>query len=221
MMGQLASVFSSLWSSSWADMGVSLAAVNYAMTRTFPPTPSYHLIYDFGAGSLRTTLVSLKSALLPDPLSLAAKPELKNATTLEVHGIGYDTSIGGYVFDKLIRDILREDFEAQIGKPVGGDARAMAKLLKEAGRVKHVLSANTASSARVSNLLDEIRVLRLMSGREQIEGLMDDVDFKTTVTREQLETRCAEIIPRFSQPIYDALALANLTVVRASLSFAP
>ena len=120
------------------------------MSRTFPPEASYHLLYDFGAGSLTTTLVSLKSSLLPDPLSLAAKPELKNVTSLVVHGVGFDTGVGGLVFERVIRDILQEDFESKEGRKVGGDARAMAKLLKEAGRVKQVLSANVASMARVS-----------------------------------------------------------------------
>jgi hypoxia up-regulated 1 len=124
------------------------AAVNYAMTRTFPPEPSHHLFYDFGAASLRTTIVSLRSALLPDPLSLAAKPELKNVTSLLVHGTSFDTTVGGLGFDAILRDIMVEDFEATGGK-VKGDFRAMAKLLKEASRVKHVLSANLASAARV------------------------------------------------------------------------
>lgn len=123
------------------------------MTRTFPATPSYHLLYDFGAASLRTTLVSLRSALLPDPLSLAAKPELKNVTSLTVHAVGFDTSVGGYVFDRIVRDVLQTDFEAKSGKTLAQDARAMAKLLKEAARVKQVLSANSESSARVRSFL--------------------------------------------------------------------
>lgn len=127
------------------------------MTRTFPPTPSYHLLYDFGAGSLRTTLVSLKSALLPDPLSLAAKPTLQNVTSLVVHGVGYDTNVGGFVFDQIIRDIMKEDFEEAHTTDVSADGRAMAKLLKEASRVKHVLSANVASIARVRYRAFEFR----------------------------------------------------------------
>lgn len=121
------------------------------MSRTFPPAPSYHLFYDFGAGSLTTTLVSLRSALLPDPLSLAANPELKNVTSLKVHGMGHDTTVGGLVFDRIVRDIMKEEFESATGKKVGGDLRAMAKLLREAARVKQVLSANGASVARVSS----------------------------------------------------------------------
>ena len=127
-----------------------VAAVNYAMTRTFPSTPSYHLFYDLGASSLSTTLVSLKSAMLPDPYSLAAKPELKNVTVVTVHGNGFDVEVGGYQLDRIVRDIMVEEVEAK-GTRVQGDRRAMAKLLKEASRVKQVLSANIASAARVSH----------------------------------------------------------------------
>ena len=122
------------------------------MTRLFPSTPSYHLFYDLGASSLRTTLVSLRSSLLPDPLSLSAKPILQNVTELTVHGLAYDLEAGGYYFDQILRDILQADFKKNGGK--GLDERGMAKLLKEARRVKHVLSANVASVARVSSIFE-------------------------------------------------------------------
>lgn len=70
-------------------------------------------------------------------------------TSLVVHGVGYDTNVGGFVFDQIIRDIMKEDFEKAHTTDVSADGRAMAKLLKEASRVKHVLSANVASIARV------------------------------------------------------------------------
>ncbi|GAA5930859.1 uncharacterized protein JCM15063_002480 [Sporobolomyces koalae] len=177
----------------------SAVAVNYAMTRSFPPTPSYHLIYDLGSGSLRTTLVSFKSAMLPDPLSLSETPVLRNATAVEVHGFGFDVEVGGYVFDNVVREIMIEGFEAttgkqlEAGKSVRKDKRAMAKLTKEAGRVKQVLSANTAASAR-------------------IEGLIDDLDFRFDVTREELEARSTDTISRLTRPIQDALDIAKLSL---------
>ncbi|GAA5862035.1 hypothetical protein JCM8547_001565 [Rhodosporidiobolus lusitaniae] len=175
------------------------AAVNYAMARTFPPEPSYHLIYDLGSGSLRVSVVSFKSAMLPDPLSLAETPQLKNVTSISVHGYGYDVEAGGYVFDGHVRDMLIEAFEASTGKQleagrkVTNDKRAMAKLFKEAGRVKQVLSANTAANSR-------------------IEGLIDDLDFKGEVTRADLESRAASLVPRLTDPIQTALDTAKLTL---------
>ncbi|KAJ8291966.1 Hypoxia up-regulated protein 1 [Rhodotorula toruloides] len=154
--------------------------VNYAMSRTFPPEPSHHLIYDLGSGLLRVTLVSLRSAMLPDPLSLAETPQLKNVTSIEVHGFGYDLKVGGYVFDRAVRDLLVEAFEETTGKPLEegrkftDDKRAMAKLLKEAAHVKQVLSAKTAAMAR-------------------IEGLIDNLDFRTEITRSALESRASSL----------------------------
>ncbi|BGP11187.1 lumenal Hsp70 protein [Rhodotorula toruloides] len=175
----------------------SAVAVNYAMSRTFPPEPSYHLIYDLGSGSLRVTLVSLRSAMLPDPLSLAETPQLKNVTSIEVHGFGYDLDVGGYVFDRAVRDLLVEAFEETMGKQLGegrkvtDDKRAMAKLLREAARVKQVLSANTAAMAR-------------------IEGLIDDLDFRTEITRSALESRASSLLSHLVSPIQSALDSASL-----------
>ncbi|GJN93779.1 hypothetical protein Rhopal_006837-T1 [Rhodotorula paludigena] len=172
-------------------------AVNYAMARTFPPEPSYHLIYDLGSGSLRVSLVSLKSAMLPDPLSLSETPQLKNVTSITVHGFAHDLDVGGYVFDRIVRDLLVEAFDETTGKQleagrkVTDDKRAMAKLFKEAARVKQVLSANTAASAR-------------------IEGLVDDLDFRTEVTREALEARAASLASHLTSPIASALSSAAL-----------
>lgn len=41
---------------------------------------------------------------------------------------------------------------------------------------------------------------------------MDDVDFKTKVSRARLEAMCADMMPRWTQPILDALEMANLTM---------
>lgn len=153
--------------------------------------------------------------MLPDPYSLAAKPELKNVTSLVVHGNGFDTGVGGYYLDRIVRDIMIEEFESTKGnKKLAGDKRAMAKLLKEASRVKQVLSANGASQARVRFACS--RAFLVSSAHaispSQIEGLVDDTDFRTEITREQLESRAKDLLPRFVKPIHDALADANLTM---------
>lgn len=62
----------------------------------------------------------------------------------------------------------------------------MAKLFKEAGRVKTVLSANADHFA-------------------QIESLIDDIDFKLQVTREKLEELCVDLFNRVENPVKTAL----------------
>lgn len=72
--------------------------------------------------------------------------------------------------------------------------RAMAKLLKEAGRLKKVLSANTEH-------------------RAQIENVMNDIDFKQVVTREEFETLAADLLnERVTKPLDDVFKSTGYTL---------
>ncbi|KAJ3920624.1 Hsp70 protein-domain-containing protein [Lentinula edodes] len=157
----------------------SAVAVNYAMTRTFP-TPEYHVIYDAGASSIRATLVSFST-------------DSKTSTTqITVHGVGYDRGVGGTELDRRVREILADQFVAKHAKDIRKDKRGMAKLWKEAGRVKSILSANTEAMAHV-------------------ESLAFDIDFRSKVTRSQFETACEDLKSRYVQPIIDAMANGKIS----------
>lgn len=127
-------------------------AVNYAMTRTFD-TPEYHIVYDAGASSIRATLVQFSS----DPKTIPA------GTVIKVLGVGYDRKTGGTELDRRLREILLDLFKAKHGKDLRGDKRAMAKLWKEAGRVKAILSANSEamSSVRALAIICSHHLIRL------------------------------------------------------------
>ncbi|KAI0318042.1 actin-like ATPase domain-containing protein [Amylostereum chailletii] len=153
-------------------------AINYAMTRTFTE-PERHIIYDSGAKSTRATVVTFS-------------PQGKG-TQIAVNGIGYDRIVGGTELDRRLREILIADFQRKYGRDIRQDKKAMARLWKEAGRVKGILSANTEATAT-------------------IESLVDEIDFKAKVSRSAFEAQCADIQERFAQPIYDALHNANLTL---------
>ncbi|KAJ7270749.1 Hsp70 protein-domain-containing protein [Mycena haematopus] len=155
-------------------------AVNYAMTRTFP-TPEYHIIYDAGASSIRATLVSFST------------PDTVSGTQIAVAGVGYDLATGGTELDRRLREILIEAFNTKHKKDIREDKRGMAKLWKEAGRVKAILSANNDATATV-------------------ESLAWDIDFKTKVSRAEFETACEDLKDRYARPIEDALRNADLTL---------
>ncbi|KAJ3743119.1 Hsp70 protein-domain-containing protein [Lentinula detonsa] len=157
----------------------SAVAVNYAMTRTFP-TPEYHIIYDAGASSIRATLVSFST------------DSKTSSTQITVHGVGYDRGVGGTELDKRVREILVDQFVAKHGKDIRKDKRGMAKLWKEAGRVKSILSANTEATSHV-------------------ESLAFDIDFRSKVTRAQFETACEDLKSRYVQPIIDAMANGKIS----------
>jgi len=115
-------------------------AVNYAMTRSFLK-PEYHIIYDAGASAIRASVVSFAT-------DTNAKGELTN-THISVAGVGYDRSTGGNELDRRLREILIESFNSKHKKDIRSDKRGMAKLWKEAGRIKAILSANSDAVATV------------------------------------------------------------------------
>ena len=114
-------------------------AVNYAMTRSFS-APEYHIIYDAGASSIRATVVQFTS----DGTGKSA------ATQIQVVGVGYDRELGGTELDRRLRGILVQEFNGKHQKDIRGDKKGMAKLWKEAGRVKSILSANLEAASTVS-----------------------------------------------------------------------
>lgn len=126
----------------------SSVAVNYAMMRTFGNKASSetHLIYDVGAASIKASVVGF---WMEEEKIHATSKIKKNVTMIELKGFGFEREFGGFYFDRKIRDRLQQDFETQHKVKVAGNDRAMIKLLREAGRVKHVLSANAESQSRV------------------------------------------------------------------------
>lgn len=126
-----------------------LVALNYAVSREFSNTPEYHIFYDMGAGSTVASLVSFSN--------VKEGKSKKTVPQLEVKAVGFDRTLGGHEFDVRLRDLLADKFMQQ-HKPTS-DIRqsntAMARLLKEATRVKQILSANQETSASVRKLLLE------------------------------------------------------------------
>ena len=133
----------------------SAVAINYAMTRTFTDKPEHHIIYDAGASSVRASIVSFSSV----------DAKSKNAgTSIQVAGLGFERQVGGNELDRRLREILIRDFEKKHRTEVRSDKRALAKLWKEANRVKTILSANTDSSTSVSSRLQISRSLTFILG---------------------------------------------------------
>jgi hypoxia up-regulated 1 len=164
------------------------AAVNYAMTRTFSTTPEYHVIYDAGASSTRATVVSF---------TVAEDPKTKSPyTQINVLGVGYDRNTGGTELDLRLRDILINNFVPKHQRDIRKDNRDMAKLWKEAGRVKTILSANSDAMSTVSCMIGG---LNCGAHGHQVESVTFDIDFKAKVTRAQFEDVCKDHHPRFAK----------------------
>uniref|UniRef100_A0A8C5B613 Hypoxia up-regulated protein 1 n=1 Tax=Gadus morhua TaxID=8049 RepID=A0A8C5B613_GADMO len=164
-------------------------AINYGVFRRkdIDSTPKNIMFYDMGASSTTATIVTYQTVKTKD---MGVQPQV------QVRGVGFDRGLGGFELDLRLRDHLAKLFNQQkkSKKDVRENHRAMAKLLKEAQRLKMVLSANAEFTA-------------------QVEGLMDDIDFKARVSRVDFEAMCADLFERVSRPVQDALATAEMTSI--------
>ncbi|XP_017114214.1 hypoxia up-regulated protein 1 [Drosophila elegans] len=150
-------------------------------------TAQYYLFYDMGAYKTSAAVVSYQ--LVKDKQTKEINP------VVQVLGVGYDRTLGGLEIQLRLRDYLAKEFNAlkKTKTDVTTSPRALAKLFKEAGRLKNVLSANTEFYA-------------------QIENLLEDIDFKLTVSREKLEQICEDLWPRATKPLEEALASSHLSL---------
>ncbi|KUI53415.1 Hypoxia up-regulated protein 1 [Cytospora mali] len=175
--------------------------LNYATSRTFPNIneggkPEHHMVFDMGAGSTTATILKMQGRSVKDVGKFN-----KTIQEVIVLGSGWDRSLGGDALNALIVDDMVEKFiESSGAKKIGATAegvkahgRAMAKLSKDAERLRHVLSANQNTQA-------------------SFEGLYEDVDFKYKITRAEFETMVEAHASRVGAAIQGALELAGLKV---------
>ncbi|XP_005378351.2 PREDICTED: hypoxia up-regulated protein 1 isoform X2 [Chinchilla lanigera] len=146
------------------------------------------MFYDMGSGSTVCTIVTYQTVKTKEA---GMQPQL------QIRGVGFDRTLGGLEMELRLREhlagLFNEQRKGQRAKDVRENPRAMAKLLREANRLKTVLSANADHMA-------------------QIEGLMDDIDFKAKVTRAEFEELCADLFERVPGPVQQALQSAEMSL---------
>lgn len=164
-------------------------ALNYGIfqRKEINETAHYYVFYDMGA--LKTSATVVGYQLVKDKATRETNP------VASILGVAYDRNLGGLEMQLRLRDYLADEFNAmkKTKTDVRTNDRAFAKLFKEAGRVKNVLSANTEHFA-------------------QIEGLIEEIDFKFLVTREKFEELCADLFERVPGILEKALSNAHLTL---------
>lgn len=164
-------------------------ALNYGIFRRneINETAQYFIFYDMGAYKTSAAVVSYQ--LVKDKATRETNP------VIQVLGVGYDRTLGGLEMQLRLRDFLAREFNKlkKTKTDVFTNPRALAKLFKEAGRVKNVLSANAYHFA-------------------QIEGLLEDIDFKFQVTREMFEELTADLVARAVAPLHAALKNSGLSL---------
>lgn len=113
--------------------------------------PQHHIFYDMGAGSTVASLVLFKN--VADKKSTSKKET--TTPQLQVKSVGSDDTLGGKAIDVRLQQILAAHFVKTTSKgkvteeALAASSKSMAKLLREANRVKQILSANTETFASV------------------------------------------------------------------------
>ncbi|KAG8199551.1 hypothetical protein JTE90_009392 [Oedothorax gibbosus] len=162
-------------------------ALNYGIfrRRDFNETPTNIMFYDMGAGSTVATVATYQL--------VKSKETGEVSPQVTIKGIGFDHTLGGLEMQLRLRDFFAKAFNSakKTDTDIFSNKRAMAKLFKEAGRVKKVLSANSDHVA-------------------QVESLLDDKDFKHPISRVEFEELCKDLFDRVTKPVEDALKSANI-----------
>lgn len=173
--------------------------LNYATSRTFPSVseggkPEYHVVYDMGAGSTTASVLRFQGRAVKDTGRFN-----KTVQEVQVLGTAWDKSLGGDALnDLIVKDMVANLVEEKKLKDrvspetVAIHGKTMARLWKDAEKVRQVLSANTESGASFESLYEE--------------GL----NFKYRITRAKFEQLAEQHIARVGGPLENALATAGL-----------
>ena len=158
--------------------------------------PQYHILYDMGAGSTVASLVKFTF------VNSTSKSSGQTYLDVDTISMGYDSSLGGRSFDLKLQNILIDKFLSTSGKGTSKETilsniRTMAKFLREANRVKQILSANIETFA-------------------SIENVFDGLDFKSKITRQELEEASADLFSRAGIPVQSVIKDANLSLSNIS-----
>lgn len=157
------------------------------------------LFYDQGASSTSATIADYEQVELLNPDGSS-----KNETVpqVSIRAMTYDRYLGGFDMQLRLRDHLATEFAKQSGiklEKILARGKSAAKLLKEAGRVKKVLSANADYVVKIENVMDD-KDLKVAISRQEYENmckdllssratrLIEDLMFQTDMTRKDLET---------------------------------
>lgn len=175
--------------------------LNYATSRTFPNIneggkAEHHMVFDMGAGSASATVMRFQGRNVKD-----VGKYNKSIQEVQALGSGWDRTLGGDALNYLIVDDMIAKFvETPAAQKAGVTAeavkkhgRAMAKLLKDAEKFRHILSANTDTQGG-------------------FEGLYEDIDFRYKITRAEFETMASAHAERVGAAVQKALDVAELDI---------
>ena len=176
--------------------------LNYATSRTFSAVneggkPEIHMVYDMGAGSTSATVLRFQGRNVKD-----VGKYNKTVQEVQVLSTAWDKTMGGDALNRVILEDMIDKIVSTthmkslnlLSEHIKSHGRTMAKLWKEAERIRQVLSANSETST-------------------SFEGLYyEDFTFKYKLSRNEFERLASAYLSRVQTPIEEALNSAKLSL---------
>ncbi|KAJ0559747.1 putative Heat shock protein 70 family [Helianthus annuus] len=163
------------------------AALQYGIDKDFSNGSRYVVFYDMGSSSTYAALVYFSA------YNTKEYGKTVSVNQFQVKDVRWDPELGGQNMEMRLVEYFADEFNKQVGN--GIDVRqfpkAMAKLKKQVKRTKEILSANTAAPISV-------------------ESLLDDRDFRSTITRQKFEEMCEDLWERSIIPVKELLKHSGL-----------
>lgn len=110
---------------------------------------------------------------------------------LSVKSTAYDRHFGGRNFDKALVDHFAKEFKDKFKIDIKTNVKALTRVATAAEKLKKILSANASAPLN-------------------IESLMDDIDVRSILKRDELEALVKPLLDRATEPLEQALAEAKL-----------
>ncbi|CAR30756.1 ZYRO0E01474p [Zygosaccharomyces rouxii] len=153
--------------------------INFVLKKRDFKGKSYYVVYDMGGGSTKASLFSIE------------QPENETEPLrIEFGGYGYDSQLGGSNFTLQVASLIENKFLSKrkdiTAEKLHRNPKAVAKIVQAAEKAKLILSANSEASI-------------------SIESVLEDVDFKTKITKQEFEDSLSDSASEIVKPIKVAL----------------
>lgn len=165
------------------------AALQYGIDKDFSNESRHVIIYDMGASSTYAALVYFSA------YNTKEFGKTVSVNQFQVKDVRWSPELGGQTMEFRLVEYFADEFNKKLGNGVDvrKSPKAMAKLKKQVKRTKEILSANTVAPISV-------------------ESLYDDIDFRSTISREKFEELCGDLWELSLVPVKEVLQHSNLKI---------
>ncbi|KAL8254175.1 hypothetical protein R6Q59_032396 [Mikania micrantha] len=163
------------------------AALQYGIDKDFSNGSRHVIFYDMGSSSTYAALVYFSA------YNTKEYGKTVSVNQFQIKDVRWNPELGGQTMELRLVEYFANEFNKQVGNgiDVRQSPKAMAKLKKQVKRTKEILSANTAAPISV-------------------ESLLDDHDFRSTITRQKFEEMCDDLWERSIIPVKELLKHSGL-----------